>query len=295
MQQIDVQVLTAFTDGDAGGNPAGVVLNADHLTTAQKQEIASRVALSETAFVSHSSVADIKLEFFTPVSQIAHCGHATIATFSYLSRVGKLKGAKLSKETTDGVREVLMIGSLAFMEQRAPSFKAIDQADILLSIGITPDDLLEDQQISIVDTGNAFAIIPLSNAQVLKMLSPKRDQITQLSERYGLIGYYAFSTQTSCCSRDASARMFAPRFGISEESGSGMAAGPLACYLYNRLGLRKKRLLIEQGQLMCPPSPSLLMVSLTVKQGIITKVMAGGKGIWQGSMPVNYTTEPLSI
>ncbi|WP_245823732.1 PhzF family phenazine biosynthesis protein [Photobacterium proteolyticum] len=42
--------------------------------------------LSETAFVSQSDVADFKLAFFTPNRRIAHCGHATIATFSCLTQ-----------------------------------------------------------------------------------------------------------------------------------------------------------------------------------------------------------------
>jgi PhzF family phenazine biosynthesis protein len=64
--KIDVQVVNAFIEGGQGGNPAGVVLDADHLTASQKQQIAAGVGLSETAFVSSSTAADFKLEFYTP-------------------------------------------------------------------------------------------------------------------------------------------------------------------------------------------------------------------------------------
>lgn len=87
-QKIEVQIINAFVDNQKGGNPAGVVLNADNLTNEQKLKVASKVGLSETAFVSKSTMADYKLDFFTPTRQIAHCGHATIATFSYLSQLG---------------------------------------------------------------------------------------------------------------------------------------------------------------------------------------------------------------
>lgn len=66
---VEVRIVNAFTDGAAGGNPAGVVLDADALSTAQKQAIAARVGLSETAFVSASEVAPFKLEFFTPTAR----------------------------------------------------------------------------------------------------------------------------------------------------------------------------------------------------------------------------------
>jgi PhzF family phenazine biosynthesis protein len=88
---IQVQIVNAFTDNDLGGNPAGVVLDADELNAQQKISIAAKVGLSETAFVSSSNSAAYKLDFFTPTRQIAHCGHATIATFSYLRQLNRIK------------------------------------------------------------------------------------------------------------------------------------------------------------------------------------------------------------
>lgn len=79
--QVQVRIVNAFVDGEQGGNPAGVVLQADALDARQKQAIAAQVGLSETAFVSSSQSAAFKLEFFTPTRQIAHCGRATVATF----------------------------------------------------------------------------------------------------------------------------------------------------------------------------------------------------------------------
>ena len=98
LKVIDVQILNAFVEDDKGGNPAGLVLNADNLTYKNKQEIAQKVGLSETAFVSTSKTEDFKLEFFTPNRQIAHCGHATIATFSYLKQQNILNSNNSSKK-----------------------------------------------------------------------------------------------------------------------------------------------------------------------------------------------------
>jgi PhzF family phenazine biosynthesis protein len=47
-----VNIVNAFVDGGRGGNPAGVVLDADGLSAQQKQAIARLAGLSETAFVS---------------------------------------------------------------------------------------------------------------------------------------------------------------------------------------------------------------------------------------------------
>jgi len=80
--------------------------------------------------------------------------------------------------------------------------------------------------------------------------------------------------------------MFAPRYGIEEEAGTGMAAGPLACYLYDILGLKKDRILIQQGWYMNPPSKSLIIVDLLLNNGKIIKIKAGGKGILRTSMTI---------
>jgi PhzF family phenazine biosynthesis protein len=96
---MQVRVVNAFVDGERGGNPAGVVLQADALSAAQKQAIAAQVGLSETAFVSCSQSAAFKLEFFTPTRQIAHCGHATVAAFSLLRQLGLVGEGWSNKET----------------------------------------------------------------------------------------------------------------------------------------------------------------------------------------------------
>jgi PhzF family phenazine biosynthesis protein len=51
---VEVQIVNAFIDGATGGNPAGVVVDANALTAAQKLKVAQQVGLSETAFVSAS-------------------------------------------------------------------------------------------------------------------------------------------------------------------------------------------------------------------------------------------------
>jgi hypothetical protein len=45
-------------------------------------------------------------------------------------------------------------------------------------------------------------------------------------------------------------------------------------------------MLIEQGWFMGQPSPSLIIVDLSLDNGKITKIMAGGKGILMTSLSV---------
>jgi PhzF family phenazine biosynthesis protein len=146
-------------------------------------------------------------------------------------------------------------------------------------LNITKTHLIEGKTPLLVNTGNSFLIIPIRSQQILREIEPNLESIENISHKLNLIGYYAFSTETHKEQRDATARMFAPLYGIHEESATGMAAGPLACYFHDVLGIKKDTYYIEQGYLMHPPSPSLLIVELEKSADKITKIMAGGKGL----------------
>ena len=214
---VSVTIVNAFVDGEEGGNPAGVVMQADALTADQKLAIARQVGLSETAFVSASRVADIKLEFFTPACQIAHCGHATIATFSLLREQGRIGPGRSSKETIDGVRRIDIQGDLVFMEQRAPRYTALSaehERGSLAALGIDRDALAGGLSPCVVNTGNSFLLIPLDDADRLASLAPDFAAIERLSETLDVIGFYPFAPIPSTTGRQARTRMFAPRYGI---------------------------------------------------------------------------------
>lgn len=278
---IQVQILNAFVDHNEGGNPAGVVLDADELSDGEKLQIAAKVGLSETAFVSKSTAADFKLDFFTPTKQIAHCGHATIAAFSYLKQLKKIKTEETSKETIDGKRRVKIEGDRAFMEQSKPFYTQVEnhETEILTSLGIIRSDLVSEMPILVTNTGNSFLIIPVKKSKILQELKPDFERIIKISDTLDLIGYYVFTAEEVSSESDANARMFGPRYGIEEEAGTGMAAGPLASYLYDQAKIKKTKFVISQGRLMSIPSPSLIEVELLLDNGKITGLMAGGKGV----------------
>jgi PhzF family phenazine biosynthesis protein len=277
--EIEIQIINSFIDGESGGNPAGVVLDADEFSARQKSKIAAKIGLSEIAFVSSSKSADFKLDFYTPTRQIAHCGHATIATFSYLQQLGRIKKSATSKETIDGNRNIFIDGDMAFMEQLAPSYNEVDQfmESLISSLGISVRDLLSNYKPFIVNTGNSFLVVPLKDETAVLSAHPDFGAIHKISEEFDLIGYYIFSQHTKIPGRDAGTRMFAPRYGINEESATGMAAGPLACYLYDKMGINKEVYLIEQGHFIKPPSPSVITVKLNFEDGKVTGLFAGGK------------------
>jgi PhzF family phenazine biosynthesis protein len=139
-----------------------------------------------------------------------------------------------------------------------------------------------------VDTGNSFIVVGVKDGATLRNLKPDFDLISVISEKLDLIGYYVFTTDSNATDKDATTRMFAPRYAIEEESATGMAAGPLACVLHDHLHIEKDTFQIEQGRFMEPASPSLITVELSVENGEVQNLMAGGHGKVSRSLSIDY-------
>ena len=290
MKRVNVHVINAFVDEGLGGNPAGVVLDADPLSQEEKQRIATEAGFSETTFVSQSHTADFKLDFFTPVRRISDCGHATVAAFCFLAEAGKITEGTTSKEVLDGVFDVYLRDDMTFMEQRVARFSEIDKNavnDVLLALNTPPSDLLAGVRPVIADNSNRGIIVPLKNRDALRRIRPDFEAVERISEQLQTVDIYPFSLETEKPGRDASARMFAPILGIPEESATGMAAGRLACYLRMIVGNDKDRLLIEQGHLMEPASPSLLIVDLDSRDSPPDRIRVGGRAKGKGIISID--------
>lgn len=313
---IEVITLNAFAKAAGGGNPAGVVLEADGLNEDQMLEIAGKVGFSETAFISKSNKADYRVRFFTPEAEVDLCGHATIAAFYAMFSKGMISEGKYTQETLAGVLEIeIKEGALVLMQQNPPEFgQTIDEAAsdfelVCRSLGIDSKKIgiknyvanIEENQLSaqyiegpnilrmmqVVSTGLRDLIIPVEDLEALNSIMPERELIIKISEKYGITGYHVFTLETSQEEHTAQCRNFAPLFGIDEESATGTSSGALACYLYeNNLKAKIKlngviNMRFEQGYKM--ERQSLINASLDINiyhnNPVITSVRVGGKAM----------------
>lgn len=88
--------IAAFSDGNVGGNPAGVLIADDFPNETEMQQIAAKVGFSETVFAMPSG-NDWRVRYFSPESEVPFCGHATIAL-----------GAALALRHGDGVFSLIL-------------------------------------------------------------------------------------------------------------------------------------------------------------------------------------------
>ncbi|MFJ8251005.1 PhzF family phenazine biosynthesis protein [Streptomyces sp. NPDC094466] len=72
---------TAFSADPAGGNPAGVVLDASGMDEEAMLAVAADLGYSESAFLTERTGEGMyTIRYFSPKAEVPFCGHATVAT-----------------------------------------------------------------------------------------------------------------------------------------------------------------------------------------------------------------------
>lgn len=275
-----VYILNSFAKTEDGGNPAGVVLQADGLLDKEMLSIAKQVGFSETAFVQKSAKANYKVRFFTPNSEVNLCGHATIATFTLLKNQRIIDNGILFQETKAGILSIEVHNDKIYMDQNTPEYyNIIDKDEVADSLNITQNDFISHLPIQIVSTGLKDIMIPIKSLDGLLAIKPDYAKIMALSKKYNVVGFHVFSLETKLNST-AHCRNFAPLYNINEESATGTANGALACYLYNHGIVNEEQfseLVFEQGYSM--QKPSEILVRLKANKNKIYEVKVGGMAI----------------
>ncbi len=270
---ITVYVSSAFSKDNKGGNKAGVVLYKNELTNVQKMKIAKDLGYAETAFITESSIADYKFEYFTPKEEVDLCGHATIGSFVILQYLDKLSKNNYTIDTKSGVLNITINNDIIFMEQNSPEFyQTISPREFSNCFDINSINM--ELPIQIVSTGLKDILIPIVSEEKLHDLKIDFDRVSDISKKYSVIGMhlYTFNEDRIIC------RNFAPLYEIDEEAATGTANGALACYLYKNV-IKKNNYIFEQGYSL--DSISEIQVNLkTDSEDNINGVYVGGRGYY---------------
>ncbi len=272
--------LSAFTKNEQGGNPAGVVLEADDLSKDQMLEIAKEFGHPESSFVQKSDKADFKVRFFTTNQEVDLCGHATMATFSLLANQGIIKPGKYTQETRAGILSVEAKKDLTIcMNQNKPEFlEELDKELVADVLNIPVEGIRSDLPVQIVSTGFPTILVPINSLKVLKEINPSLEKGIKLCQEKYLL--HPFTLETFNPESVALARDFFPVADLDEEAATGTATGALACYLFKYKEITAEQatnLSFEQGYLM--NSPSEIRVQLSVRDNEIEEVRVGGKAV----------------
>lgn len=217
--QLPIFQIDAFASQAFQGNPAAVIPLEQWLNDELMQKIAAENNLSETAFFVPCKEG-FHIRWFTPVDEVALCGHATLAAAYVLFEELGYKEESIKFYSLSGVLEVGRSDQgfrLDFPAQ--PPQLAIAPAALLAGLSITP--------VSCYAAEDFIAVF--ASEEELQQLEINAEQLKRLDLR----GVIATAPSTRF---DFAARFFVPKLGITEDPVTGSAYTQLVPYWSERLG-----------------------------------------------------------
>lgn len=309
MNSVRIYQVDAFTRKPFSGNPAGVVLNADGLSSDQMQRIANEMNLSETVFMlkPETEDADLRIRWFTPSQEVNLCGHATIALFHVLAEQGEF-GLEVNEpqsfvaETKSGPITIDLewkdLNPYVKMSLPVPSFFPYpdDYSVLCAAIGVSEVELSQKAKPQI--TGDGYCYIPLANYESLGTLEPNVHLMRKLNERHDLTGFAVVTTDTGDRDVDWHMRFFAPSLGVSEDPVTGSANGPMAAFLWENgfLDKGKKHYSFKGAQGSFIGRPGYVTVTMLTRNNKIEMLDIAGQAVtvMEGELRLNVNI-PLKL
>ncbi|MEV8510932.1 PhzF family phenazine biosynthesis protein [Dactylosporangium sp. NPDC051484] len=273
-------IADVFTDTALEGNPLAVVPDATGLTTGRMQRIAREMNLSETTFVFPPTAGgDVRVRIFTPIGELPFAGHPTFGTAAVLAATGHpgVRDGELRMETGMGVVPFRFTGEsgegrvrTARMFQPIPVWEPYDRAaELLDALGVSSSTL----PVEVYRNGPRHAFVGLADVAALTAL---RVDLRALADHDDLAANCFAPTGDPLVWR---ARMFSPAYGVTEDAGTGSAAGPLALHLgrHGRVPLGAT-ITVRQGVEMGRPSTIRACVSV-LDDGVVERVEVAGSAV----------------
>jgi PhzF family phenazine biosynthesis protein len=269
---VEILRYTAFSSDSAGGNPAGVVLDARGLDDAAMQAAAARVGFSETAFLfppdepdaaptdaqDAAPTAEVPVRYFSPLAEVPFCGHATIATavaHAHRYGVGELRlrtRAGLVPVSTTAGADGVVRATLVSVPTRTAPIAAADLAELLAALRWSAADLDPALPPRVAYAGAWHPVVAAASRQRLAELDYDLPALAGLMERLGWTTIDLVWRESATVFH---ARNPFPPGGVVEDPATGAAAAAFGGYLRDlQLVALPAELTVHQGQDLGRPS-----------------------------------------
>lgn len=239
--QYDLYQIDAFADRLFAGNPAAVVPLEIWLPDATMQLIARENNLSETAFFVPLGEADrFHIRWFTPITEVQLCGHATLATAFVI--FNHLKTNQSDTISFDSLSGWLMVS-------QEEGLLWLDFPTDVLTPAILPEAarLALNIQPKTVQLGREDYLLEYASEEEVRALTPDFRGLARVDAR----GFIATAPGGVI---DFVSRCFFPAFGIDEDPATGSAHTTLTPFWAARLGknvLVASQISARGGHLLC--------------------------------------------
>jgi PhzF family phenazine biosynthesis protein len=220
---VKIYQVDAFTSKPFSGNPAAVCILEEPRDEIWMQDVAREMNLSETAFL-HKEEDSYRLRWFTPVTEVDLCGHATLASAHVLWETGLLGSQEPAQfHTLSGLLkakrngEEIELDFPATIVEPEGELKGLSEA-----LGVTPIYLGKSEFFYLVQVRSEMEVRDLKpDFEKLKSLPARAIIVTSVAETEGY---------------DFVSRCFAPNVGIDEDPVTGSAHCCLGPFWSERLG-----------------------------------------------------------
>ncbi len=237
MKSLKFKKIDAFTGSGSSGNPAGYIHldRPGELTEAEMQRIGYELKgfVSEVGFAWQEGGL-YNLRYFSSDSEVAFCGHATIAILYDLLKSSpepevtfRVKAGDLT--AYNRVKEE----DAVYITAPTPQFldRNISAVDIAELLGITPDDIDPSMPIRVIDAGLRTLHVPVKTLDIILTMHPDEARLRQFSLDHEFDITHVFSAQTAGASNRYRVRVFPPRFGYLEDPATGSGNSAFGYYL----------------------------------------------------------------
>lgn len=210
--------VDAFAQAPLTGNPAAVMPLDKWLDDDLMQQIAAENNLSETAFAvpSDRDDADFDLRWFTPMTEVDLCGHATLASAHVL-----ITGERIRFATRSGILTVTRDGDMLQLDLPAAQLSEVREPDLCKAVGV------EDRPVWLAAGFNDAAIIEVGDEGAVRRAAP---DFAALGKTHRMAIVTARGDR-----EDVVSRVFVPYCGINEDPVTGSAHAALVPYWAKKL------------------------------------------------------------
>ena len=222
---LEITVVDAFTESVFSGNPAAVIITDTWLSNELMQSIAAENNLSETAFLVLGEASTYQIRWFSPLTEIDFCGHATLASaFVLFNQSPELASLRLSATAVGDFSVAKMESGQIQMNFPNTKPEKVDTVpDSLMSgLSIPPAEVFRNSQ--------AYFVIYRSESDVLSVLR-NNESLAQLKPLDVVV-----TCQSERQDYDFISRYFWPANGGDEDPVTGSIHTGLAPFWAERLG-----------------------------------------------------------
>jgi trans-2,3-dihydro-3-hydroxyanthranilate isomerase len=281
-----------FTRDALRGNQLAVFTDARGLDTVTMQRLAREMNFSESTFIlpSEQPGTDIRMRIFTPMNEMPMAGHPTIGSTFALAQTGVIRpgssrfvfGLNIGPVPVDLEWKGDALG-FAWMTQLTPTFGPTidDRAAVAAMLGLSETDLAPDLPVQQVSCGVPFLFVALRDRPTVDRAVSDAAAFRRFATSSGLdLPVFLFSIDPAGLAETVYSRMFAPEFGIIEDPATGVASGPLGCYLVHHgvvTSAVARQMISLQGAAM--GRASRIHISIDGDRREVTRVRVGGEAV----------------